>query len=242
MIREDSNLRLLSETLVPVLCNRPESNLSMSFYTGYCSVYTYITDGTVQSGKYRVRGTGSCPSSYVESCHATKGCFCSKTKDSCSSWKFNKHYKTAIVPTVGHCICVPFPAPFVPNKVAHVDVRFTRTGSLYFRHGLATKQQVRHVLSKSCAGRNELSKNGALGYVTADSFESPANCIALCTSAETCVSFELRHRDNRCSFSTSCTESVAIANSGDHDLYVMIREDPKLRFELKNTMVSNSII
>ena len=137
-----------------------------------------------------------------------------------------------IVPTDGHCICVPFPAPFVPNKVAHVDVRFTRTGSLYFRHGLATKQ-VRTVLAKSCAGRNELSE-GALGFVTADSFESPANCIALCTSAETCVSFELRHRDNRCSFSTSCTESVAIANSGDHDLYVMI--DSNLRFELKNTM------
>ena len=59
------------------------------------------------------------------------------------------------------------------------------------------------VLAKSCAGRNELSKNGALGYVTADSFESPANCIALCSSIETCVSFEVRSSDNRCAFSTT---------------------------------------
>ena len=108
-------------------------------YTGYCSVYQYITDGKVQSEEYRVRGTGSCPSSYVESCHDTKGCFCSKTKDSCISWEFNKLYKTA----------------------------------------------------------------SALGYVTADSFESPANCIALCSSVETCVSFEVRSSDNRCAFSTT---------------------------------------
>jgi hypothetical protein len=110
-------------------------------HTGYCSEYTYITNGTVQSGKYRVTGTGSCPSSYVESCHDTKGCFCSKTKDSCISWKFNKLYKTA--------------------------------------------------------------NANALGYVTADSFESPANCIALCSSDETCVSFEVRSSDNRCAFSTT---------------------------------------
>ena len=57
----------------------------------------------------------------------------------------------SVVPTKGQCMCVPFPEPFLPYKVVHVDVRFTGSGALYVVHGLGA-----HALAKDAKLRYEL--------------------------------------------------------------------------------------
>ena len=122
--------------------------------TGYCSDYKYMTDGTVQSGKYRVRNTGSCPSSYVESCHATKGCFCSKTKDTCSSWKFDKHYKT--VKHVGWTTC---------GKSKETLKTWPDTGIVIFPTKYKLTCAVLDVESRSTAPLCSCTKDGHVEYL-----------------------------------------------------------------------------